>query len=101
MPKVQKSTQSITPLAEVYFINEAFSKSGMSKLIDTKLGIRSIFGYQYSEIFSTIFNLFYCNGDCMEDIQVHLRTTLESTPSSKTPSADTLLRDIKELSTKR
>ena len=99
MPKVQKTLQSITPFAGVYFLNEAITLSGLSKLIDTELGVRSTFGYQYSEIFSTIFNLFYCGGDCMEDVQVHLRSTLENIPNGRIPSADTLLRGIKELTT--
>jgi len=100
MPKVQKSSQRITPFSGVCFTDEAFNQTGLSQLIDTELGIRSVFyGYQYSDIFRTIFNIFYCGGHCMEDIQTHLRPALESIPDNRVPSADTLLRGIKELAT--
>ena len=99
MAKVQKSNQNISPLAGIYFLDEAFTQIGMSKLIDNELGMRSLSGYQYSEIFRNIFNIFYCGGDCMEDIQVHLRPTLTNIPNNKVSSADTLLRGIKELAT--
>ena len=99
MAKVQKSNQNIIPLAGIYFLDEAFTQSWLSKLIDNELGMRSLSGYQYSEIFRNIFNIFYCGGDCMEDIQVHLRPTLTNILNNKVSSADTLLRGIKELAT--
>jgi len=59
MAKVQKSNQNIIPLAGIYFLDEAFTQSWLSKLIDNELGMRSLSGYQYSEIFRNIFNIFY------------------------------------------
>jgi hypothetical protein len=44
-----------------------------------------------------MFNLFFSGGDCAEDIQTHLRTDPEQIPGNRVPSADTLLREIKEL----
>jgi len=100
MTKVQKKSKVITPFAGVFFINEEFNRVGLSELIDTQLGIRAKgFGYKYSEIFRSWFNVFFCGGDCAEDIQVHLRNTLENIPANDVPSADTLLRGIKELAT--
>jgi ribosomal protein S11 len=37
-----------------------------------------------------------CGGDVAEDIQKHLRETLEVIPQNKVPSADTLLRELTE-----
>ena len=100
MPKVQKSSQRITPFSGVCFTDDAFNQTRLSQLIDTELGVRSVlYGYQYSDIFRTIFNIFYCGGQCMEDVQTHLRPALESIPNNRVPSADTLLRGIKELAT--
>jgi len=42
---------------------------------------------------------FYSGGDCAEDIQTHLGKHLKSIPGNHVPSADTILRGIKELST--
>jgi len=99
MAKIQKSKQIVTPFGGVFLTNEAFTQSGMSKLIDNELGKRFSIDYQYSDIFRSIFDIFLCGGDCMEDIQTHLRPTLENIPNNKVPSADTLLRGIKELAT--
>lgn len=97
--KVQKVSQSITPLAGISFVNQEFNESGLLNLIDTRLGIRSLTGYQYGEIFRAWFNIFFCGGEVAEDIQKYLRPTLESIPSNSVPSADTLHRALKELST--
>jgi hypothetical protein len=42
-----------------------------------------------------LFNIFFCGGDCAEDIQTHLREALENIPGNSVPSADTLLRGKK------
>jgi hypothetical protein len=96
--KVQQKKQTITPFGGISFLNDEFTRSGLSALIDKELGRRSISGYQYSDIFRTWFSIFFCGGDVAEDVQRHLRPTLEGIPSNPVPSPDTLLRGIKELS---
>lgn len=74
MTNIQKSSQNITAFGGIYLVNDAFTSCGYDKLIDNELGMSSKFiGYQYSEIFRSIFNLFYCGGNCMEDIQVNFK----------------------------
>jgi hypothetical protein len=48
-------------------------------------------GFKHSDIVRTWFNIFFCGGDVAEDIQEHLRQTLEAIPQNKVPSTDTLL----------
>jgi len=57
------------------------------------------FGYQYSEIFRNLANVFLSGGDCIEDIGAHLGEHLKAIPKNNVPSPDTLLRGIKELTT--
>ena len=98
--KDSKKNSIMTPFAGIFFVNEEYHRIGLGKLIDKQLGMRvSSCGYSYSEIIHSWFNIFFCGGDCAEDIQVHLRNTLKDIPNSKVPSADTLLRGIKELAT--
>jgi len=97
--KVQQKSQLITPFGGISFVNEEFTRSGLSNLIDKELGERNICGYQYSDIFRSWFSIFLCGGDVAEDIHTHLRATLENIPSHRVPSPDTLRRGIKELST--
>ena len=72
----------------------------MSQLIDNELRSRvKTVGYSYSDIIKNLVNVFYSGGDCAEDIQTHLGKHLKSIPGNSVPSADTILRAIKELAT--
>jgi len=96
--KVVKLSQSITPFGGISYVNAEFTKSGLGQLIDNELGVRgSGTGYSYSEIIRAWNNVFFCGGECAEDIQVHLRETLTQIPGNNVPSADTMLRGVKEL----
>lgn len=97
--KLQKVSQTITPFAGISFVHEEFKKSGLFNLIDNHLGIRNVTGYQYGELFRTWFDVFFCGGEVAEDVQQHLRSTLENIPENKVASPDTLLRLLTELST--
>jgi hypothetical protein len=96
--KLQKISTHISPFAGISFVHNEFVKSGMSQLIDIELGDRvKTVGYSYSDIIKNYVNIFYSGGDCAEDIQTHLGKDLKSIPGNSVPSADTILRGIKEL----
>ena len=97
--KLQKVSQTITPFAGISFVHEEFNKSGLFNLIDNYLGIRNTTGYRYGELFRTWFEVFFCGGEVAEDVQEHLRSTLENIPDNRVASPDTLLRVLKELAT--
>ncbi len=98
--KVQNLKTKINPFAGISLVNYHFNKSGLSQLIDNELGIRvKTIGYQYSEIFRNLTNVFLSGGDVIEDINTHLGEHLKSIPGNNVPSADTVLRAIKELTT--
>ena len=96
--KVVKFSWNITPFGGISYVNQEFNNCGLSQLIDNELGIRGNgTGYSHSELFRSWFNIFFCGGECAEDIQVHLRNTLEQIPGNKVASPDTMLREIKSL----
>ena len=98
--KLQKISTQVSPFSGICFINEEYGKSGFTQLIDKQLGMRcKPVGFSYSDIIQNLMNVFFCGGDCAEDIQSHLSKDLKSIPGNFVPSADTLLRGIKELST--
>jgi hypothetical protein len=99
--KIEKLSQNISPFAGISFVNEEYYKCGLSQLIDTELGARGVkTEYSYSDIFKNWYDIILCGGECAEDIQVHLRSSLEQIPCNTVPSADTLLRGVKELAAK-
>ena len=98
--KIQKLKGEVSPFAGISFVNCLFDKSGLN-LIDSELGLRvKFFGYQYSEIFRNLTNVFISGGNCIEDIDTHLKSHLTTIPNNSTPSPDTIIRGIKELSVK-
>jgi hypothetical protein len=99
--KVQKISSNVNPFAGISFVNNEFDKIGMSQLIDNELGARvKTIGFLYSDIIKNLCNVFFSGGDCAEDIQTHFGNHLKSIPSNHVPSADTILRGIKEVATK-
>jgi hypothetical protein len=99
--KIQKTSTIVSPFAGISFVNYEFDKVGMSQLIDSELGARvKTIGFSFSDIIKNLCNVFYSGGDCAEDIQTHLGKHLKSIPGNSVPSADTILRGIKEVATK-
>ena len=98
--KVQNFKTDVNPFSGNSIVNHHFNTSGMSTLIDNELGMRvKYIGYNYSEIFRNLTNVFLSGGDVIEDINSNFREHLESIPDNKVPSADTVLRSFKELTT--
>jgi len=96
--KVVNFSQSITPYGGISYVNSQFTHSGLAQLIDTELGIRSNGSvYSHSDIFRNWYNIFFCGGECAEDVQFHLQNTLKQIPHNNVPSSDTMLREIKSL----
>ena len=98
MIKVIKSNKTITPFAGISFANEAFSKVGISELIDDFLGNRvRTFGFQYSDILRNLTNVFMSGGSVIEDLNTCFGEHLKNIPNNKVPSPTTVIRGINEL----
>lgn len=96
--KVIKSNKTITPFAGISFVNESFSKSGISKLIDSTLGCRvKTTGFQYSDIIKSLTNVFMSGGDVIEDLNTSFGEHLKNIPNNNVPSPTTVIRGINEL----
>ena len=79
-------------------MREQFSRF-MGPVIDKVLGLRcTSYGYQYSEIAGSLASVYFCGGNCVEDITSHLMPHLSLHPTLRTCSSDTILRGISELS---
>ena len=77
--KLQKISPHVSPFSGICFINEEYGKSGFTQLLDKQLGMRcKPVGFSYSDIIQNLINVFFCGGDCVEDIQSHLSKDLKS-----------------------
>ena len=99
MAKVNIKFEKITPFGGLFHVRRLFSRY-VGPVIDNVLGLRcTSFGYQYSEIFGSLSSVYFCGGDCVEDVTSHLMPHLSLDPALRTCSSDTILRGISELAT--
>ena len=78
MAKVSMISEKITPFGGIFHMREHFSRF-VGPVIDKVLGLRcTSFGYQYSEIVGTLSRVYFCGGDCVEDVTSHLMSHLQS-----------------------
>ena len=54
--------------------------------------------YSWKDIIYSILSIYLCGGDCIEDLQLHLKTHFQRNPFVNLPSSDTVLKRLKELS---
>ena len=99
MAKVSIKSEKITPFGGIFHVREQFSRY-IGPIIDKVLGLRcTSYGYQYSEIVGSLSSVYFCGGDCVEDVTSHLMPHLSLHPTLRTCSSDTILRGISELAT--
>ena len=73
--KIQIKSEKITPFGGIFHVRELFSRF-LGPVIDKVLGIRcTSFGYQYSEIVGSLASVYFCGGDCVEDVTSHPTTS--------------------------
>ena len=100
--KVEKNSQIINPFGGINFIVEAIKQSGSLDVIDNQLGERpSQATYSYSDLILNLWSVFFCGGNCAEDINEHLKGYLKSIPGMKVANADTVLGVLKSLKTEK
>ena len=99
MAKVSIKSEKITPFGGIFHVREQFSRY-VGLVIDKVLCLRcTSFGYQYGEIAGSLASVYFCGGDCVEDVASHLMPHLSLHPTLRTCSSDTIMRAISELAT--
>ena len=95
--KIAIKSEKLTPFGGIFYVMDQFDRY-LSQTIDARLGIRStLVGYQYSEIIRALFCIYFCGGECVEDVSSYLKSHLLLRPDTEVPSSDTILRGISEL----
>jgi hypothetical protein len=100
--KIEIAKPLINPFGGLNFVIDEIKKKGITKLIDNELGSRpNQSKFKYSDVFMALWLIFFSGGDCAEDIEEHLEDCFKRLPGIAVPSADTILRVQKELSTEK
>ena len=68
MANVSIKSEKITPFGGIFHERELLSRfAGL--VIDKVPGLRcTSYGYQYSEIVGSLASIYFCGGDCVEDV---------------------------------
>ena len=100
MTKLQIKSDRITSFGGIFLVNRLFDHFSLGKVINDTLGLRSTAynGYQWDEIVKSLFDIYLCGGDHIEDI-TSLMHCLSQAPDSHVPSSGTIGRGIKQLAT--
>ena len=70
--KVQIKSERITPFGGIFHVREQLSRY-VGPVIDKVQGLRcTSFSYQYGEIAGSLASVYFCGGDCVEDVTSHL-----------------------------
>jgi hypothetical protein len=93
------NSNSISAFGGINFVFEHIEECNYKNLFDNclpKLAPQS--KYNWQDIIYSILSIYLCGGDCIEDLQIHLKTHLQKNPFVNIPSSDTVLKRLKEIS---
>lgn len=100
MTKIEKSNQKINPFGGINFVINEIDNIGLSVIIDNQLGTRPAQAqYSYSDLIKSLWSIYFCGGDCAEDINEHLKDYFQDVQGLTTPNSDTILGVLKNLKT--
>lgn len=96
--KVLKSSP-ISPFGGLNFVFDELDKLGIGQILQhdlPKLTRQS--KYNWRDLLYSFWSIFFCGGDCTEDLSIHLKEAFNGNPYIKAPSPDRVLERMKELS---
>lgn len=95
--KVQNSFH-ISPFGGLNFVLEEFDKLKIGTLLNDHLpDLPTQSHYDWRDLMYSFWSVYFCGGDCIEDLSDNLKLSLNKHPFLNTPSPDSVLKRMKEL----
>jgi len=100
IPKMKvQNCNTISAFGGINFVFNYLEEGNYRQLFDKYLpGLAPQSTYSWKDIIYSILSIYLCGGDCVEDLQVHLKAHFQRNPFINLPSSDTVLKRLKELS---
>ncbi|MBN1415213.1 MAG: hypothetical protein JW973_08950 [Bacteroidales bacterium] len=96
--KLLKSA-SISSFSGINFVLNELERAGVGTLLNCHLpALPAQCQYTWKELLYSFWSIFFCGGDCAEDLSIHLRDNFKGNPFVKVPSPDRILERMKSLS---
>jgi hypothetical protein len=97
--KLIKST-TLSSFGGMNFVFEHLNNNKIDVLLQENLPtVAKQSKYSWVDIFYSFMSIYFCGGDCIEDLQTNLKPHFKNNPMVKLVSPDTLLRRLSNLST--
>lgn len=88
----------VSPFGGLNFVIEELDRQGIGVLSDDSLPVLSAQSrYGWRDILYSFWSIYFCGGDCAEDLCVNLHDGLRNMPLLRPPSPDRILARMKEL----
>lgn len=95
--KVIKS-DPISAFGGINFVFDYLNKLNIDKIcIESLPPMANQSQYSWTDIFYSLQSIYFCGGDCIEDLQTNLKSHFTNNPFVKTASPDTILRRLSGL----
>lgn len=95
--KIQQS-KAVSAFGGINFVFDFLERSQINALIEKSFpALASQSEYSWKDLINSMLSIYLCGGDCIEDLQTHLRSHFKANPFIKMPSPDTVLRRLKGL----
>ena len=92
------NSSKITSFGGINFVLSEFERKSVGSYINNHLPILANQSkYTWKDILYSYWSIFFCGGDCAEDISINLKPALIKNPLLKLPSPDRLLERFKAL----
>lgn len=93
------NSHPINPFGGLNFVFEALEKLKLNDVLEQELpSLASQTKYQWKDILYSLWGIYFCGGDCIEDLSGNLKSHIAKNPFVKIPSPDRVLERFKELS---
>lgn len=92
------NSHAISPFGGLNFVIEEAINLGINKLLVERLPVLPQQStYNWFDIIMSYWSVFFCGGDCAEDLSANLRGSFKGNPLIKVPSPDRILNRLKSL----
>lgn len=93
------NSPAISAFGGINFVLQYLENNQFGKLFTQSLPTLKVQStYTWSDIIYSLLSIYLCGGDCIEDLQTHLKAHFYNNPFLKIPSPDTVLKRMSELS---
>jgi hypothetical protein len=93
------NSSAITPFGGIYFVIKEAIDLNINTLLSRSLPrLPQQCKYNWFDILMSYWSVFFCGGDCAEDLSINLKNGLNNNPYINIPSPDRVLERIKSLS---